>query len=73
MDQFAEHLSEKLVNEEVFPQIATGFVDQEPVIREKTVISVLHLAKKLSRANLDEAVVQRNFARLLRDEQPGIR
>ncbi len=73
VDLFAEHLNEKTVNEEIFSHIQTGFTDQEPMIREKTVISMIHLAPKLSFANLDEMVVMRHFARLLRDEQAGIR
>ena len=34
---------------------------------------MIHLASKLSFSNLDEIVVSKHFARLLRDEQPGIR
>lgn len=73
MELFAEHLSEKLVNEEVFPKLEGGFMDGEPAIREKTVIAVVHLAPKMNRSNLDDNVVMKHFARLLRDEQPGIR
>jgi len=73
LENFVEHLSSKIVNDQVFPQIQNGFMDQQPIIREKTVIAVIHLAPKLTFANLDEIVVMKNFARLLRDEQPGIR
>ena len=73
LENFAEHLSDKLVNEQVFPQIQNGFMDQQPVIREKTVIAITHLAPKLTFANLDECVVMKHFSRLLRDDQPGIR
>ena len=45
------------MNDKVFPQIQNGFLDQEPAIREKTVIAVIHLAPKLNFANLDECVV----------------
>ena len=68
-----EHLNPKIVNNEVFPQIQNGFVDKEPIIREKTVIAVIHLAEKLNQTNLDETVVMKHFSRLLRDEQAGIR
>ena len=47
----------QIVNDKVFPQIQNGFLDQEPAIREKTVIAVIHLAPKLNFANLDECVV----------------
>jgi len=73
IENFVEHLSNKVANDQVFPQIQNGFVDQQPVIREKTVIAVIHLAPKLTFANLDEKVVIQNFSRLLRDEQAGIR
>ena len=47
----------QIVNDKVFPQIQNGFLDQQPVIREKTVIAVIHLAPKLNFTNLDECVV----------------
>ena len=53
----------------IYLQIQNGFLDAQPVIREKTVIAVIHLAPKLSFTNLDETVVMKNFSRLLRDEQ----
>eukprot|EP00096_Caligus_rogercresseyi_P013655 TRINITY_DN6280_c0_g1_i1.p1 TRINITY_DN6280_c0_g1~~TRINITY_DN6280_c0_g1_i1.p1 ORF type:complete len:729 (-),score=189.49 TRINITY_DN6280_c0_g1_i1:54-2240(-) len=73
IESFVEHLSPKIINNQVFPQIQNGFVDREPMIREKTVISIIHLAPKLNSSNLDEKVVLQNFSRLLRDEVPGIR
>ena len=57
----------------MFPKIESGFLDTEPLIREKTVISMIHLASKLSYSNLDELVVLKHFVRLARDEQGGIR
>jgi len=73
IETFVEHLSNKVANDQVFPQIQNGFLDAQPVIREKTVIAVIHLAPKLSFTNLDETVVMKNFSGLLRDEQAGIR
>ncbi len=73
IENFVEHLNGKTVNNEVFPQIQNGFLDKEPIIREKTVIAMIHLAPKLNCSNLDETVVMKHFSRLLRDEQPGIR
>jgi SCY1-like protein 1 len=93
VETFVEHLDSKVVNEQVFPHIQNGFIDQvrrsssigninrfsnrchfqEPMIREKTVIAMIHLAAKLSQSNLDEVVIMKNFSRLLRDEQAGIR
>ena len=68
-----EHLSSKIVNDQVFPKIESGFLDSEPLIREKTVISMIHLAPKLNYSNLDETVVMKHFTKLARDEQGGIR
>ncbi|XP_040574474.1 N-terminal kinase-like protein [Lepeophtheirus salmonis] len=73
IEHFIEHLSPKIINNQVFSQIQNGFIDREPIIREKTVISIIHLAPKLNFSNLDDKVVLMNFSRLLRDEVPGIR
>lgn len=73
VEYFVEHLSKDIVNNQVFPKIESGFLDSEPIIREKTVISMIHLAPKLSYANLDEIVVLKHFSRISRDEQGGIR
>jgi len=73
VENFVEHLSSKIVNDQVFPKIESGFLDSEPLIREKTVISMIHLAPKLNYSNLDEMVVMKHFTRLARDEQGGIR
>jgi len=70
---FVEHLSKDICNNQVFPKIESGFLDSEPIIREKTVIAMIHLAPKLSYSNLDEVVVLKHFSRLSRDEQGGIR
>ena len=73
VENFVEHLSNKIVNDQVFPKIESGFLDSEPLIREKTVIALIHLAPKLNYSNLDETVVMKHFTRLARDEQGGIR
>jgi len=73
IENFVEHLSDKVVNDQVFPKIESGFLDSEPLIREKTVISMIHLAPKLNYSNLDEIVIMKHFTRLVRDEQGGIR
>jgi len=73
VETFVEHLSNKIVNDQVFPKIESGFLDSEPLIREKTVIAMIHLAPKLNYSNLDEVVIMKHFTRLCRDEQGGIR
>jgi len=73
IESFVEHLSNKICNDQVFSKIESGFLDSEPLIREKTVIAMIHLAPKLNYSNLDEIVILKHFTRLVRDEQGGIR
>lgn len=73
LDLFINHLQPNVVNEQVFPQVAHGFLDTNPTIREQTVKSIIHLAPKLNYNNLNVEVL-RHFARLQsRDDQGGIR
>ncbi|XP_072929974.1 N-terminal kinase-like protein [Epargyreus clarus] len=73
LDQFIMHLQNSTVNDQIFPQVVHGFLDTNPVIREQTVKSIVHLASKLNYNNLNVEVL-RHFARLqAKDEQGGIR
>ncbi|XP_058443851.1 N-terminal kinase-like protein isoform X2 [Malaya genurostris] len=73
LELFINHLQTGVVNEQIFPQIAHGFLDTNPTIREQTVKSIIHLAPKLNYNNLNVEVL-RHFARLQsRDDQGGIR
>ncbi|RZF47545.1 hypothetical protein LSTR_LSTR009081 [Laodelphax striatellus] len=70
---FPGHLQASTVNEQIFPQIANGFLDTNPTIREQTVKSIIHLSPKLNYNNLNLEVL-RHFARLqAKDDQSGIR
>ncbi|XP_021696640.1 N-terminal kinase-like protein isoform X1 [Aedes aegypti] len=73
LELFINHLQTGVVNDQIFPQIAHGFLDTNPTIREQTVKSIIHLAPKLNYNNLNVEVL-RHFARLQsRDDQGGIR
>uniref|UniRef100_U5EYR2 N-terminal kinase-like protein n=1 Tax=Corethrella appendiculata TaxID=1370023 RepID=U5EYR2_9DIPT len=73
LEHFISHLQTGVVNDQIFPQIAHGFLDTNSTIRELTVKSIIHLAPKLNYNNLNVEVL-RHFARLQsRDEQGGIR
>ena len=48
MDQFIEHLSGAVVNDQIFPSIVTGFMDSNPVVREHTIKVGLHSFKYIS-------------------------
>lgn len=37
LDNFADHLKPATVNEQIFPNIITGFMDTNPTVREQTV------------------------------------
>ncbi|XP_071533410.1 N-terminal kinase-like protein [Panulirus ornatus] len=68
-----EYMNHQTVNDQIFPQLATGFLDTNPTIREHTVKSVLFLAPKLNYNNLNLEVLK-HFARLQsKDDQGGIR
>lgn len=73
LEYFIGHLQTPTVNDQIFPQVAHGFMDTNITIREQTVKSVIHLAPRLNYNNLNNEVL-RHFARLqLKDEHGGIR
>lgn len=67
-----DHLSAKLVTDKVFPNLATGFTDTAPVIRENTVKSVLVIIGKLS-DRLINGELLKYLAKTANDPEPGIR
>ncbi|KAL5285470.1 SCYL1 family protein [Megaselia abdita] len=73
IELFIPHILPQTVNDQIFPQVAHGFLDTNATIREQTVKSIIHLAPKLNYNNLNVEVL-RHFARLqARDDQGGIR
>ena len=62
---FVEYLSEDVVNTQIYPNIATGFSDTIPAMREQTVRSMLLLAPKLS-ATIKEGPLLQHFAKYVR-------
>lgn len=73
LERFVNHLQPSTVNDAIFPQVARGFLDTNPAVREHTIKSVVHLAPKLDYNNLNVETL-RHFARLQsKDEQGGIR
>ncbi|TKA65589.1 hypothetical protein B0A49_04870, partial [Cryomyces minteri] len=67
-----DHLSKKIVNDKIFPQLVTGFTDLAPVVREQTVKAVLTIIGKLSDRTINGELL-RYLAKSANDEQPGIR
>jgi len=72
LEHFVEHLSASLVDEQIFPNVATGFTDVSPVLRELTVKSMLLLVPKMSEKTINTQLL-RSFSKLQMDEEPGIR
>ncbi|CAH0394139.1 unnamed protein product [Bemisia tabaci] len=73
LDNFVGHLPASIINDQIFPQFANGFLDTNVTIREQTVKSIALLAPKLNYNNLNGEVM-RHFARLQsKDEHGGIR
>ncbi|KAL5341741.1 armadillo-type protein [Aspergillus crustosus] len=67
-----ENLSQKIVNDKIFPQMTSGFTDVAPVIREQTVKAVLPVINKLSDRTINGELLK-FLARTANDDQPGIR
>lgn len=73
LEHFVDHLQPNTVNEKIFPNIVTGFLDTNPTVREQTVRAMLFLAPKLNHNNLNVELLK-YFARLqIKDDQGGIR
>ncbi|KAA6410234.1 MAG: SCY1 kinase [Lasallia pustulata] len=72
LPQMIDHLSQKIVNDKIFPQLVTGFTDVAPVVREQTVKAVLTIITKLSDRTINGDLLK-YLAKTANDEQPGIR
>ncbi|TYI24171.1 hypothetical protein ES332_A06G215000v1 [Gossypium tomentosum] len=72
IDQYGESLSAQAVDEQVYPHVATGFVDTSSILRELTLKSMLIMAPKLSQRNLSGSLLK-YLSKLQVDEEPAIR
>ncbi|KAA8900633.1 armadillo-type protein [Sphaerosporella brunnea] len=72
LGRMIEHLSNKVVNDKIFPDMLTGFSDSAPIVREQTVKAVLTIVSKLSERNINGDLLK-HLAKTQNDEQPGIR
>ncbi|XP_039041811.1 N-terminal kinase-like protein [Hibiscus syriacus] len=72
IDQYGESLSAQVVDEQVYPHVATGFADTSAFIRELTLKSMLILAPKLSQRTLSGSLLK-YLSKLQVDEEPAIR
>ncbi|RJE19750.1 SCY1 protein kinase [Aspergillus sclerotialis] len=67
-----DNLPQKIVNDKIFPQMTSGFIDVVPVVREQTVKAVLSVISKLSDRTINGELLK-FLARTANDDQPGIR
>ncbi|CAO3654580.1 unnamed protein product [Mucor fragilis] len=72
MPKFIDHMTNKMITNQVFPHIATGFTDTIPIIREQTIKSVLLIVPKLSERIINYELLK-HLAKLQMDPEPGIR
>ncbi|KAG0466505.1 hypothetical protein HPP92_018085 [Vanilla planifolia] len=72
IDQYGESLTAQLVDEQIFPHIATGFSDSSAFLRELTLKSMLMLAPKLSQRTISGSLLK-YLSKLQVDEEPAIR
>ncbi|XP_059627888.1 uncharacterized protein LOC132270713 [Cornus florida] len=72
VDQFGESLSAQIVDEQVYPHVATGFSDTSAFLRELTLKSMLILAPKLSQRTMAGSLLK-YLSKLQVDEEPAIR
>ncbi|GMJ14319.1 cytoplasmic tRNA export protein [Hibiscus trionum] len=72
IDQYGESLSAQVVDEQVYPHVATGFSDTSAFLRELTLKSMLLLVPKLSQRNLSGSLLK-YLSKLQVDEEPAIR
>ncbi|TRX95144.1 hypothetical protein FHL15_003836 [Xylaria flabelliformis] len=67
-----DRLPQKVVNDKIFPHMASGFTDLAPIVREQTLKSVLVVIHKLSDRIINGELLK-YLAKTANDEQPGIR
>ncbi|KAL8089506.1 hypothetical protein AgCh_039107 [Apium graveolens] len=72
IDQFGDSLSSQIVDEQIYPHVATGFSDSSAFLRELTLKSMLVLAPKLSQRTLSGSLLK-FLSKLQVDEEPAIR
>ncbi|KAF5475408.1 hypothetical protein F2P56_007214 [Juglans regia] len=72
IDQYGESLSSQIVDEQVYPHVATGFSDTSAFLRELTLKSMLVISPKLSQRTISGSLLK-YLSKLQVDEEPAIR
>jgi SCY1-like protein 1 len=55
---FGPHLTEKVCEDQIFPEVAKGFTDSNEYLRELTLRSMLTLAPKLTQRTLNNSLLK---------------
>ena len=58
LPRFISKLPQGLVETQIFPPVAAGFTDANPLVREATIRAMVHLAPSLPPKILNDAVVR---------------
>ncbi|KAG5520030.1 hypothetical protein PMAC_001106 [Pneumocystis sp. 'macacae'] len=69
---YADHISDIIINDKIFPKMLTGFNDIIPLVREETIKAILTIVSKLSEHNINNELLK-YLIRTHNDEQPRIR
>lgn len=72
IDSFVNMISDQACNDTIYPNLATGFSDATPIIREQTLRAVSIIAPKLQKKTINNSLL-RYLAKLQVDQEPGIR
>ncbi|OIV90756.1 hypothetical protein TanjilG_15489 [Lupinus angustifolius] len=72
IDQYGESLSAQMVDEQIYPHVATGFSDTSAFLRELTLKSMLTLSPKLSQRTISGSLLK-HLSKLQVDEEATIR
>eukprot|EP01130_Rhizamoeba_saxonica_P006241 TRINITY_DN2485_c0_g1_i1.p1 TRINITY_DN2485_c0_g1~~TRINITY_DN2485_c0_g1_i1.p1 ORF type:complete len:693 (-),score=137.25 TRINITY_DN2485_c0_g1_i1:1312-3390(-) len=72
LEIYAKNIPSNILNKDIFPLFAAGFVDSSPNIRFLTVTSVIHIVPKLSSKTVNNNLLK-FLANLQADRQHGIR
>jgi SCY1-like protein 1 len=72
ISSFGAALPAGLVEDQIYPNVQTGFNDANPYLRELTLKSMVVLGPKLSQRKLNQSLLK-HLAKLQVDEEPAIR
>jgi SCY1-like protein 1 len=72
ISSFGHALPAALVEDQIYPNVQTGFGDANPYLRELTLKSMIVLGPKLSQKTLNQSLLK-HLAKLQVDEEPAIR